>query len=571
MSRAVYALFNRLRFKHKLFLSYLSVILIPVLVLGIYAYDQSKQMLELQALQGIDKNLNTLSESMNNSIERYNRTIRSIVFNKTFQKIVDNDYLDLVNLSRDLKEYLTPYFTMMTNLDNDIEQVTFYTQNYVPEYGESVLSADRVKQEPWYAEAIKGASSANHWFYDENLFVTGMFPNLFTAHRNIVYMQINGDSFFKNVADMAGDYGIVIADGQYRTIYANPYAARASAFESMPMQQLSEGTVQIGETDYLLVKKKVPQANWTIYCFVPAAQVSPNAGTIINATMIVILVCIVSLLVIISIFSKTMIRRIYNLNTMMKRVETGELDLQVHSQSKDEIGELTNRFGNMLIRLNELIDESYRSKIVQKEAELKALQWQINPHFLYNTLSFINWKALKSDAHDISHVVTSMSRFYRTALNRGNNIIPVRDELENIKSYIEIIQVMSEYSFDVMYEIDEAVYGFATINLILQPLAENAIKHGINQKPSGRGLLQVSAWVREGTIVFAIEDNGPGMAQETADSILTQTSAGYGLKNVNERLQLRFGAEYGISIRSRLDQGTVMTVTIPHQLHEATL
>jgi len=563
MQRAIYGMFNRLRFKHKLFLSYLTVILIPVLVLGIYAYDQSKEMLNLQALQGIDKNLNTLSESMNNSIERYNRTIRSIVFNKTFQKIVDNDYLDLVNLSRDLREYLTPYFTMMTNLDNDIEQVTFYTQNYVPEYGESVLSAERVKQEPWYAEAIKGASSENHWFYDEKLFVTGMFPNLFTAHRNIVYMQINGESFFKNVADMAGDYGIVIADGQYRTIYANPNAARASAFESIPIQQLSEGTVQIGDTDYLLVKKKVPQANWTIYCFVPAAQVSPNAGTIINATMIVILVCIVSLLVIISIFSKTMIRRIYRLNAMMKRVETGELDLQVHSRSKDEIGELTNRFGNMLIRLNELIDESYRSKIVQKEAELKALQWQINPHFLYNTLSFINWQALKSDAHDISHVVTSMSRFYRTALNRGNNIIPVRDELENIKSYIEIIQVMSEYSFDVMYEIDESVYSFATINLILQPLAENAIKHGINQKPSGRGLLQVGAWVREETIVFAIEDNGPGMVQETADSILTQTSAGYGLKNVNERLQLRFGAEYGISIRSKPGEGTVMNVTIP--------
>lgn len=562
MTKPVYALFNRLRFKQKLFLSYLTVILIPILVFGIYTYSQSKQMLELQALQGIDKNVSTLSESMNSSIERYNRTIRSIVYNKTFQKIVDNDYLDLVNLSRDLKEYLTPYFMMMANLDKDIEQVTFYTQNYVPEYGVSVLSAERVKQEPWYAIATQGASSENHWFYDGNLFVTGMFPDLFSPYRNIVYMKINGESFFKNVEGMAGDYSIVITDGN-RTIYANPHAAKVSAFESMPMQQLKEGTVEIGGTDYLLVKKKVPQANWTIYCFVPAAQASPNAGTIINATLIMILICIVCLLVIISIFSKTMIRRIYALNTMMKRVENGELSLKVHSGSKDEIGELTNRFGNMLIRLNDLIDESYRSKIVQKEAELKALQWQINPHFLYNTLSFINWKALKSDALDISHVVTSLSRFYRTALNRGSSMITVRDELENIKSYIEIIQRMNDYSFDVIYEIDEAAYSFVMINLILQPLAENAVKHGINQKPSGRGLLQVSAWVHERTIEFAIEDNGPGMPQDTADSILKQTSSGYGLKNVNERLQLQFGAEYGISIRSRLGEGTVMTVTIP--------
>lgn len=280
-----------------------------------------------------------------------------------------------------------------------------------------------------------------------------------------------------------------------------------------------------------------------------------------------ILACIVSLLVIISIFSKTMIRRIFRLNAMMKRVELGELNLRVQSSSRDEIGELTNRFGNMLIRLNELIEESFRSKIVQKEAEMKALQWQINPHFLYNTLSFINWKALKSDAHDISHVVTSMSKFYRTALNRGNNIISVRDELENIKSYVEIIQVMGEYSFDVVYEIDAAVYEYSTINLILQPLAENAIKHGVNQKTFGRGMLQVSARFGQGTIEFAIEDNGPGMPQETIDTILTMQSVGYGLNNVNERLQLRFGPEYGISIQSRIGHGTVMTIVIPQYMN----
>lgn len=225
----------------------------------------------------------------------------------------------------------------------------------------------------------------------------------------------------------------------------------------------------------------------------------------------------------------------------------------------------------MLNRLNEQIDETYRSKIIQKEAELKALQSQINPHFLYNTLSFINWKALKNDAPEISHIVTSMSKFYRTALNQGNNIITVRNELENIKSYIEIIQVMGDYSFDVVYKIDEEVNEYSTINLILQPLAENAIKHGIKQKNNGKGLLYVSAWLDKGTINFAIEDNGPGMEKETIDTILTMQSTGYGLRNVNERLQLRFGTKYGISIQSRLGYGTVMTIVIPQSLYSSTV
>jgi len=378
-------------------------------------------------------------------------------------------------------------------------------------------------------------------------------------------MRINESSFFKSITDLAREYGVVISDANNRIVYANQ-SAMLTTFDTKEMLKMNEGTIRIGQTEMFLVKKKIAQANWTIYCFVPAELLSQNAGSIINATLIVILACIVSLLIIISIFSKTFIKRIFSLNAIMKRVEFGELDLQVRSESRDEIGELTNRFGKMLNRLNELIDESYRSKIIQKEAELKALQSQINPHFLYNTLSFINWNALKNEAHEISYVVTSMSKFYRTALNQGSNIITVRNELENIKSYIEIIQVMDEYSFDVVYKIADEVNDYSTINLILQPLVENAIKHGIKQMETGRGLLNVSAWLDKGTVNFKIEDNGPGMNQETIETILMMQSAGYGLKNVNERLQLRFGTKYGISIQSRLGYGTIMTVVIPQNI-----
>jgi two-component system sensor histidine kinase YesM len=570
MKRLIYGLFNRLRFNQKLFLSYLIVIIIPIMVLGIYAYNQSKDMLKLQALQGIDKNVNTVTQSIDNSVERYNHAIRSIVFTKMFQKIVANDYIDLVNLARDLNDFLDPYFIMMMNLDKDIEKITFYTQSTVPEFGDLVVSYKRVNEEPWYNEAIKGIEPL--WKYEDNeLFVIHKFPKILKEpNTNIVYMRINENSFFKNITDLDKEYGVIISDDNNRIVYANQ-SAKLTAFDFKEIMKMNEGSVRIGQTEMFLVKKKIVQANWTVYCIVPAALVYQNAGSIINATLIVILSCIVSLLIIISIFSKTFIKRIFSLNAIMKRVEWGELDLQVQSEARDEIGELTNRFGKMLNRLNEQIDESYRSKIIQKEAELKALQSQINPHFLYNTLSFINWKALKNDAPEISHVVTSMSTFYRTALNQGNNIITVRNELENIKSYIEIIQVMGDYSFDVVYKIDEEVNDYSTINLILQPLAENAIKHGIKQKNNGQGLLYVSAWLDKGTVNFAIEDNGPGMKQETIDTILTMQSTGYGLRNVNERLQLRFGTKYGISIQSRLGYGTVMTVVIPQSLHSSTV
>ncbi|OZB94119.1 sensor histidine kinase [Paenibacillus sp. XY044] len=563
-------LFDRMRFKHKLFISYLTVIIIPILVLGLYAYHQSKQMLEYQALQGIEKNAGTITESIEKSLERYNHTIQSIIYNATFEKIVTNDYIDLVNLSRDLNGYLMPYFNMMKNMDQNIEQITFYTQSSVPEYGDALLSASRVSEERWYHDALLAAPNRNQWFFDDGLIVTAQFPNFYTkGNTNLVYMRINSKDLF-NLSNTLQDNAIFIADENQRLIYANPNAKRHQHLLSGDLSNEDGSMIRDGQTSFFLVKKEIQQTNWTFYCFVPTKKLTDGAGSIIRVTLGLILICIAALLVIIYIFSRTMIRRIYALNSMMKRVEMGDLSLRVASTSRDEIGEMTNRFGRMLIRLNELIDESYRSKIVQKEAELRALQWQINPHFLYNTLSFINWQAIKSDSHEISHVVTSLSKFYRTALNRGNNITSVRDELENMKSYVEIIQIMRDYSFDVEYEIEEAVYVCHTIHLILQPLVENAILHGIDQKEAGRGLLTVRARICDNAIAFDVEDNGPGMPPDTAERILTVYSTGYGLKNVNDRIQLLYGPEYGISVSSQLGQGTIMTITVP-QYHQNTM
>ncbi|MCU6709136.1 sensor histidine kinase [Paenibacillus sp. J5C_2022] len=563
MIRAVYRYFNHLRFNRKLFLSYLLVVIIPVSVLGAYAYWQSKTMLNMQMLQGLDKTVSTVSESMSRSTGQYNHLLRSMLFNGTFQKIVTNDYIDLVNLSRDLQSYLSPYVTMIANLDQDVEKVTVYAQGDVPEYGNLVQSAGRVREEWWYDEATEGTGSEIRWFYDGEIFATGTFPILFSPDRHFVYMRINEDSFFKPVSELTNEYGIAIVDQENQILYGNYGEWGLAADDIAGLIGLHDREILIDGKEFLLVSKQVEHAGWTIYCFVPIAQVASDAGSIIRATLVIIGVCMITLLAIITIFSKTMLRRIYKLNSLMKRVEVGNTNIRISSDSKDEIGQLTNQFGHMLVRFNALIEESYRSKIKQQEAEMKALQWQINPHFLYNTLSFINWQALRNGAEDISQVVTAMARFYRTALNRGHNMITVRDELDNIMSYIEIVQVMSEYRFDVEYRFDEAVYEYSTINLILQPLAENAIKHGIKQKREGSGLLKVSARLVGETIVFDIEDNGPGMSPETADAILSMNSSGYGLKNVHERLQLLFGAAFGVSVHSRLGEGTLMRITCP--------
>ncbi|WP_256217714.1 sensor histidine kinase [Paenibacillus sp. OV219] len=230
---------------------------------------------------------------------------------------------------------------------------------------------------------------------------------------------------------------------------------------------------------------------------------------------------------------------------------------------RDEIGELELRFSKMLASINMLIEEGYKNKISQKEAELRALQSQINPHFLYNALSVINWKAIAAGSEDISNVAGLLSTFYRTSLNKGKDMMSVRDELLNTKSYVEMQLIMHDDNFDVVYQIDEDVLDHHMIKLVLQPIVENAIEHGIDQKRSGKGVLRMSGTLEGGAIVFRVEDNGPGMTQELVDEVLVQQSKGYGLFNVQERIRVQYGGGYGISIKSELGEGTCVTVKLP--------
>ena len=135
----------------------------------------------------------------------------------------------------------------------------------------------------------------------------------------------------------------------------------------------------------------------------------------------------------------------------MKEVEQGNLEAEITSDSQDEIGDLVNGFDSMLLQLNTLIKEVYEGRIKEKEYEMKALQAQINPHFLYNTLSLINWKAIEADAKDISKITLALSTFYRTSLNKGKNVMPLSDELRNMRSYLDIQLMMHDYEFDVEF------------------------------------------------------------------------------------------------------------------------
>jgi two-component system sensor histidine kinase YesM len=211
----------------------------------------------------------------------------------------------------------------------------------------------------------------------------------------------------------------------------------------------------------------------------------------------------------------------------------------------------------MAVEARALIREVYESRIQQREAEIRALQSQINPHFLYNTLSAINWKAIRAGNQEVSRVAVALSRFYRATLNQGRFTTTVGAEIETVQSYLEVQRFIHDDSFDVELETEAEALAWQMPNVILQPLVENAIQHGVDMKEDGgRGKIRIQARMRGRAVLFTIRDNGPGLAESLGRKILLGEGTGCGVKNVNDRLRFFFGPEYGLVFRQAPGGGT---------------
>ena len=221
----------------------------------------------------------------------------------------------------------------------------------------------------------------------------------------------------------------------------------------------------------------------------------------------------------------------------------------------------------MISKINILVEEKYKLGLEVKNLELKALQAQINPHFLYNSLEMINSTALLNNIPDIAAQVTALSRFYRLSLSQGKEIITIGEELEHIRIYIHIQNMRFQNRISYNIDVQEEVLKYKTLKIILQPIVENSIIHGIFEKDSKSGVISVSVDKMNDSIFINIEDDGIGIPEEKLKNLLNysipEEASGYGIKNIDQRIRLYYGQKYGLSFLSKPGAGTKATVHIP--------
>jgi two-component system sensor histidine kinase YesM len=297
---------------------------------------------------------------------------------------------------------------------------------------------------------------------------------------------------------------------------------------------------------------------------VPYEELMYKVDSARNLTLFLTLIAILISLLFFYIVSTRISNPISTLTGFMKQVENGDFNVNVDSEREDEIGQLSRSFNQMVNRIKELIEEVYLTKIKKKEAELDALQSQINPHFLYNTLDIAYWSSRMEDAPITEEIILNLSNFFKLGLNKGKEVTTIGKEVEHLKSYLYIQLLRYDEKPAIIVKVDENLYHYKLIKLILQPLVENALLHGISDMDTG-GRIEVLGTEEGDDIIFEVRDNGKGIESSRLETIFDEDSKheGYGVKNVQDRIKIYYGENYGLTIESELMVGTTVTIRIP--------
>lgn len=556
---------NGIKLRYKLAIFYSLFCFLPVMLLFLLSFLQMRSIIDDKEKLNLQSYLQQSVSSMDRTLDGYNSLSDYIAFDRTLAEAFSMEYGTPYEQYEQLTQKVDPILRSSSYFHGGMQRITIYTDNGMVKHDTTVAPVSEIEETDWYQKTLEHPGL--NWFvnYPEKTLFSARKLTFSGAREgvNILYMDVDYQKLFTPYAEtLISECGLYITDQEGKLVFEESRFSGKNQNYDLTYSEFLEQRDR-GSADYTILCEQSNTTGWTVWLYQPVGLAGESMRPIGVMAGVTILICIFAAVLAYFITSGMVSGRIERLTCLMQEVQEGSMDMQVGSNDRDEIGMLYRGFGSMMKRIRTLINEVYLGKIRQKEAELKALQAQINPHFLYNTLSLINWKALAAGEEDISRMTLAMSTFYRTALNRGRNVLQVEAELSNTRAYLEIQSMLHDGDFDYEIEVQPEILQCESLNLILQPLVENAIHHGIEEKTDGRGKISVRGWKEDNCVWFMVEDNGVGMEQEVADKILTMESKGYGVRNVDERIRLCYGEKYAMKVESVVGKGTKMTIHFP--------
>ncbi|WP_339189644.1 sensor histidine kinase [Paenibacillus sp. FSL P2-0121] len=389
--------------------------------------------------------------------------------------------------------------------------------------------------------------------------------NLFKGIIDPVNAVTQGNTF---IVDNNGDLIYASEDSAVPNLAADTQTLNTKLLLQQVNQQQDHFQIDLNGQSYLAVYTVSKQTGWTTMVTIPLTRIlSPvqkNRNTLILTTLIIIAFA----LFVATIISHALTKPLKSLVRLMKRVQHGNLDVWQHSKYNDEIGMLGSHFNRMIIRIKDLLQEVSITEKRKQKADMRALQNQINPHFIYNTLESIRMLAESNDDPRVAKLTYLLGLQMRYSIVRNEEAVTIRQELDHVRNYYQLLEIRFPDKFRLNIDVPDEFLHLSVIKLVFQPIVENAVFHGLDQKV-GLGTLSITAWSEHGDAVFCVEDDGIGMDEATLRSLNNSLQTGtdnerfgIGLRNVNERIRLHYGSSFGLLVESELGIGTRVTLRI---------
>lgn len=463
-------------------------------------------------------------------------------------------------------------------------------EHYIPQL--EVRAGYNLGNEQWFDDLVQGRvlyhisePYVQNMFYDSHAWVVSVYRKIDTYRSGgltrpaVLKMDVSINALDEicNDLDLGGSGYVYITNQKNEIIYHPQQALIFSGYKEEPSNVGGILNVQTRESnqsaEIITVRKPVSFVDWNLIGVTYIKDIYESNSRIAQEVIMAIPLILVIIILLSWYISGRITQPIKELEKQMHKVQMGDFETRIDLQNGEkEVVELGKSFNIMVQTVNALVEENKKEHEAKRISELNALQAQINPHFLYNTLDSIMWMAESDKSEEVVDMVTALARLFRISISKGRNVISVREELEHAKNYLLIQKIRYKDKFTFSIDVDDEFLDHPTPKLILQPIIENAIYHGIEYMVD-EGTIRIRVYKDLKFLVFEIKDNGLGMDEETVQKLLFRKDfvpsphqgSGVGVRNVDERIKIRYGSEYGIWIESEIEEGTIVEIRIPYQ------
>lgn len=592
-----------MKMEYKLLLSHLTLSVLAILLLTTLLYTNSAGILERKLLNSAEATSEKIILSLENIIQKYDNMTYSFSMMETVTDIYSHpgpDY-DYSSIRKDRTDFENAMFSCIpVQIRNSVPDcdIRVYFQDSFPYFNNAsrYFTYSSIEEEDWFkrvystyrqnrssffilsSQELSGEKSEDTPYMsiarvmpDKNYYPSPLAILRLDFPESYLNEAINPNNFDNALTFLVSDetnrlvsLSSASTESLYRELTLSRPVPDSDTLDSWHRYRLDG-------TDYFVIRQTLPSYPLTLITMLPSKSLLSEYYLHRNFTFLIGGILLVFCLFLSTVLAKTMSGRIIRLTSRMKQVKKGELISLPSSiiQGKDEIGELTSTYNYMIHAMEDLIEKEYLLGQETKNAELKILQAQINPHFLYNTLDMIQWFAEEGMLSQIEESVSSLATFYRLSLSNGKEFISLREEMEHVRSYIRLQRLRFPDTFLYEEELDEGLLDYLLPKTTLQPLVENAITHGLQESKRIPGHLLIKIEKEEGkNIRISILDDGAGMKNPPRPTPNSGTSRensghGFGIPNVSSRLTLLYGPGYGVVFEQNIPEGTIAIVRIP--------